>query len=72
MLKQQPTTNSKVGKANQGDLGLSKEGIIMKAQGHSSDLPSTHVGVGGCFRGMAACMLENTHVGSPQEPMQAP
>ena len=27
------------------------------------------VGVGGCFRGMAACMLANTHVGCPQEPM---
>ena len=24
------------------------------------------VGVGGCFRGMAACMLANTHVGCPQ------
>ena len=23
------------------------------------------VGVGGCFRGMAACMLANTHVGCP-------
>ena len=27
------------------------------------------VGVGGYFRGMAACMLANTLVGSPQEPM---
>ena len=26
-------------------------------------------GMGGCFRGMVACMLANTHVGSPQEPM---
>ena len=29
------------------------------------------VGVGGCFNGMAACMLVNTHVGSSQEPMDS-
>ena len=26
--------------------------------------------LGGCFRGMEACMLANAHVGSPQEPME--
>ena len=34
--------------------------------------PTTLYGwVGGCFRGMAACMLANTHEGCPQEPMLA-